>query len=196
MLLAFTQPKIDQECLLFSAVVESLSSWMWCLATVYAGGICKPIQRVNSRSGVLWCRALVQMPGLKGKSCPCADAIRASLGSHGTQLATVRLSASLACKRGILWFWDCRLHIDEFSSRTYQLTNRKFLYNSKSRGRENTQETINIYRKDGERNGGGKGEDKISLILKRTWVPNLHTLSAKSHFLDLLPQDFLNVVKT
>lgn len=190
MLLAFTQPKINQECLLFNAVDESLSSWMWCLATVYAGGICKLIQRVNSRSGVLWCRAQAQMPELKEKSCPCADAICASLGSHGTQLATVRLSASLACKRGILWFWDCHLHIDEFSSRTYQLTNRKFLYNSKSRGRENTQETINIYRKDGERNDGGKGEDKISLILKRTWVPNSHTLSAKSHFLDLLPQDF------
>lgn len=67
--------------------------------------------------------------------------------------------------------------------------------NSKSRARENTQETINVYRADGERNGGKKKKERAKSSNKDLGSKFTHSICKTS-----LPRSFasrlFNVVKT
>lgn len=93
MLLAFMQPKINQDCLLLHAVNPVLLNMVFGYSTRGWALWADP------EVGALWCKASGQSSGSKGRSCPFWGAVWVSLGSHGTWLPAVHLAASLACRR-------------------------------------------------------------------------------------------------
>lgn len=137
-------------------LVIRCSEWIPLLLNVVAGyGACSwalwddPMHKYQKRCALVqstWAEFRIEGEALS--LCRC------SLGLLGLTLH-VTCNCALGCfvssQEGVYWFWDCSLQITEVSSRIYLPTNSRFQYNWKSRGRENVQEVINFYGKDGER---------------------------------------------